>query len=158
MCRSRAGCIGRAVAVGVPSPGESLCADARLGGIVEGEADDGRRQALLVAVQLADLDLGPGRGVLHRKAGERDVLAQDRRAGRAGHAADLGAADVHAVAGRRRLVPRPLETDEAALRVRLTSEERLAADEVLLVPERDREADAGLERIRLIVEFVAGED
>ena len=42
--------------------------------------------------------------------------------------------------------------------MRLPLLERRAADEVLVRLEVDREADAGLERVDLVVELVAGED
>src|SRR6185312_5160019 len=56
------------------------------------------------------------------------------------------------------LVALKFEAHEPSLRVFIALEQRLAADEVLLVRERDREADPGLERIDLIGELVAGED
>ena len=55
-------------------------------------------------------------------------------------------------------LPVELEPDERPLRVRLALLERLAADEVVVRSEIDREADARLERVDLVVELVAGED
>ena len=55
-------------------------------------------------------------------------------------------------------MPVELEPDEHALRVRLPLLERRAPDEVVVRPQVDREPDARLERVDLIVELVAGED
>ena len=112
--------------------------------VVEREPHDRRRDPLLVAVELADLDLGAGLGVLHGHAAQRDVLAQ-RRAARAGRDhADLRAPAglVHAVAVAGGLVALELEPDERPLRVRLALDQRRLADEVVLGVERHREADA----------------
>src|SRR3954453_6212574 len=128
--------------------------------VVERERHDRRRDPLLVAVELADLDLGPDLGELGRHPAESDVLAQ-RRAARAGRDdADLRppARLVHAVAVARGLGAGELEPDERALRGGLALDERLLADEVLVDVECHREADAGLERVDLVVELVAGED
>ena len=46
--------------------------------VVEREPHDGRRDPLLVPVELADLDLRAGLGVLDGHAAQRDVLAQRR--------------------------------------------------------------------------------
>ena len=89
---------------------------------------------------------------------ERDRLAQRRAARPAGHDAHAPAADVDLVAVAGGLVALELQPDEPALRVLLALEQRLAADEVLVAGQRDGEADAGLERVDLIVELVAGED
>ena len=56
------------------------------------------------------------------------------------------------------LVPFELEPDEHALRMRAPLSQRFAPDKVVLLVGRHREADPGLERIRLVVELVAGED
>ena len=64
--------------------------------------------------------------------------------------------DAVAVPGR--LVALELEPDEHPLRMRAPLEERVAADEVVLLVGRDREADPGLEGVDLVVELVAGED
>ena len=85
-------------------PEKHLRADAELVGIVEGKGDDRRRQAFRMPVELADLNLGPEPGMLHREAGKRDILAQDWRARRARDAADLGATDVHTIARRCQLI------------------------------------------------------
>ncbi len=112
-----------------------------------------------MAVELADLDLGPRLGVLDRHPAERDVLAQYRAPGAAGDHADLRAADVHAIAVAGDLVAGELEADERALRVRLALDQRLLADEVVAVlVQRDGEPDAGLERVDLVVELIVGED
>ena len=58
----------------------------------------------------------------------------------------------------RGLVAFQLEPHERPLRVRLASLERLAADEVVVRPQVDREPDPRLERVNLVVELVAGED
>src|SRR5690348_2884425 len=72
--------------------------------IVEGETHDNGRDALLLAVQFADLDLSAERRVGNIHSAERDVLLQDRRARAAGDGADLGAADMHTISLPRRLV------------------------------------------------------
>ena len=52
-----------------------------------------------------------------------------------------------------------LQADQRPLRMLLPPQQRLAADEVLVLRvERHGEADAGLERIGLVAELVAGED
>ena len=56
------------------------------------------------------------------------------------------------------LVAREVQADQRALRVRLALDERVLADEVLVDVECHGEADAGLERVDLVVELVAGED
>src|SRR5688572_12184640 len=66
--------------------------------IVMREAHDAGRQALLVAVELADLHLGADLGRGDIEPGERDVLLEDGRAGGARHHADLRAPDMHAIA------------------------------------------------------------
>ena len=66
--------------------------------------------------------------------------------------------DVHAVAVAGGLVALELEADERALRMRLALDQRVLAEEVVLGVELDREADARLERVDLVVELVAGED
>src|SRR5215510_7633357 len=84
--------------------------------VVEREADDGGRDALAVAVQLADVDRRADLGVLHRHPAERDVRAQQRRPRAARYHADLGPAHVHAVPVRGGLVPGELEPDQRPLR------------------------------------------
>ena len=59
---------------------------------------------------------------------------------------------------RRRLVAGELEPDQPHPRAVLAADEGVAADELLVALERDGEADAGLERIDLVVELVVGED
>src|SRR6476469_9357620 len=91
----------------------------RLLRIVVREAHDARRQALLVAVELADLDLSadPGKGDAEPR--KRDGLLQDRRAGGAGDHAALGAADMDAIAVADRVVALHLEAHQHFLRVLL---------------------------------------
>src|SRR3954447_15063839 len=128
--------------------------------VVERERHDGRRDPLLVAVELADLDLRADLGVLRRHPAQGDVLAQRRAARSRRDDADLRAparlVDAVAVAGG--LVAGELEAHEPALRVLAALDQRLLADEVLRRVEREGEADAGLERVDLVVELVAGED
>ena len=71
---------------------------------------------------------------------------------------DAPAVDPDLVAVPGRLVALELEPDEPALGMRGALDERVLADEVVLAVELDREADAGLERVDLVVELVAGED
>src|SRR3954465_11283485 len=99
---------------------------------VERERHDRRRDPLLVAVELADLDLGADLGVLRRHPAQGDVLAQDRASRARGDDADLRAAGrlVDAVAGAGGLVAGELEADEPALRVLAALDQRLLADEV----------------------------
>src|SRR5919201_5162991 len=110
--------------------------------IVEREAHHRRRDPLLEAVELADLDLGPELRIAHVHPAERDVLLQHGRARPARADADLMAADVDAVAVRPRLVALELEADEHALRVRTPLRERLLTHEVVRLVGSDREADA----------------
>src|SRR3712207_4889696 len=91
----------------------------RLVRVVERDAHHGGRDALLVAVELADLHLRADVGVLHRHPAERDVLAQDGAAGAARDDADLVAPHVHAIAVARGLVAGELQADEPPLRVGL---------------------------------------
>src|SRR5690349_58036 len=89
------------------------------------EAHDPRRQALLMAVNLAD----------------------------------LGAPDMHAIAMAHRVIGGDLEADELVAWVLLALDERRLADEVVALRlERHGKADAGLEGIGLVGEFVVGED
>src|SRR4029077_19453085 len=93
-----------------------LAARALLLGVVERERHDRRRDPLLVAVELADLDLRPDLRETRRHPAERDVLAQ-RRAARAGRDdADPRPAallvDAVAVAGG--LVAREVQADQRA--------------------------------------------
>ena len=114
----------------------------RLVRVVEREADDGRRDALLEAVELADLERRPELRVLDRHSRERDVLLEDRAARPARDDADALAADVDLVAVTGGLVPLELEPDERALRMRVALLERGASDEVVVGPQVDGEADA----------------
>src|SRR3954469_24466159 len=125
--------------------------------VVERERHDRRRDPLLVAVELADLDLRADVGVLRRHPAQGDVLPQRRAACPRRDDADLRAAArlVDAVAVPGGLVARELEAHQPALRVLAALDERLLADEVLGRVERDGEADAGLERVDLVVELVA---
>src|SRR5512134_669853 len=92
-----------------------LAAGAGLLGVEEGDRDHGGRDPLLVAVELADLDLGARLGVLDGDPAQRDVLAQDRAPGAACDHPDLGAPDVQAVAVPGGLLAAELEPDELAL-------------------------------------------
>src|SRR5215213_7445836 len=112
-----------------------------------------------MAVELADLDLRPRLAVLHRHAAEGDRLADVRAAAAARDDADALAPDVDEVPVTGDLVALELQSDEHALRMRPALLERRPADEVLVRRlERDREPDARLERVDLVVELVAGED
>src|SRR5690606_37379214 len=102
--------------------------------VVEREAHHPGRDALLMAVELADLDLRAEGGAAHVHPAERDVRLQDRRAGAAGHHAHLATAagrmDAIPVAGR--LVPLELEPDQDPLRRSLAAKHGLPADELLV--------------------------
>jgi hypothetical protein len=127
--------------------------------IVMREADDLGLQALLMAVELADFEGRAVLGIGDVDPGERDGLREHRRADAAGDDAHLGPADIDRIAVMSRLLPFDLKPDEAPLRCRLAPDQRLLADEVAgLGAERHGEADAGLERVGFIAEFVAGED
>ena len=97
------------------------------------EAHDPRGQPLLMAVELADLDLRPDVAMGDIDAGKRDRLLQDRRAGGAGDRADLRAADMDAVAVLDRLLALDLEPDELLLRVRMPFDERIPADKIVVL-------------------------
>src|SRR5215475_10519129 len=126
--------------------------------IVEGKAHDHGRDALLMAVELAHLDLGTGRGIGNIHSAKGDVLFQDRGTRAAGDGPYLGAVDMHAVALPRRLVAVELEPDKLPARVFLAAKYRLAADEFLVALHRDSKSDARLIRIDLIGELIPGED
>src|SRR3990170_4258452 len=101
---------------------------ARFLGIVEGEAHDGCLEALLLQVELADLDRRPELRVDDVETGERNRLLQRRRASGAGDDADLCPADEDRVAVRRLLVALHLETDELLLRIEPAALDRGLAD------------------------------
>src|SRR5262249_35579335 len=126
-------------------------------GVVEREADDGRRNPLLEPVELSDLDLGSCLGIENVHAAERDVLLQDGRPRPTRDHAALRAPDVTALAVRRHLVPLQLEPDQPPLRMLAPLRQRLLADVVLLLRLRHGEADARFERIDLVVELRPGE-
>ena len=70
-----------------------------------------------------------------------------------------GASDMHAVAMADIDIGVDVEPDQFARRVFLAADQRLAADEIVgLGLQRHGEADASLERIGLVGEFIAGED
>ena len=96
--------------------------------------------------------------MLHRDAGERDVLLEHGRADAARDDPDLLAPDVHGVAVSGGLVAFELESDERALGMLASFLERRPADEVLVAAQVDREPDARLERVDLVVVLVAGRD
>ena len=83
------------------------------------------------------------------RIGERVPLVTD---------ADLGPADMDAIALARRLIAVEFQTDELQARMLLAPQHGLAADELLIALERDGEADAGLKGIDLVVELIVGED
>src|SRR5205823_1116421 len=83
----------------------ALRARARLVRVVEGDPDDGRRNPLLLSVELSDFDLGPELAVPSRHTAEGDVLLEDRAARPARDDAHLLAPLVDAVAVPGRLVP-----------------------------------------------------
>ncbi len=136
----------------------ALSAHSHLFRVVVREAHDARRQALLLAVELADFDLAAGLIVSDIDPGERDRLPQDGRAGGARNDADLGAADMHAIAMADRLVAFHLEADKFLVRMFFAPDESLAPDEILVFRQRHGEADPRFERIGLIAKFVTGED
>src|SRR4029077_10492881 len=113
--------------------------------------------SLLMAVELADLDLGPELGILDGHATQRDGLSEQRRARAAGDDAHPRAPDVDTIAVRGRLVTLQFEPDEGPLRMSLAAEQRLLAHEVVGL-RGHREADPGLERVHLVIELAAGVD
>src|SRR5437762_3527673 len=77
----------------------------------------------------------------------------------AGDHADLRRAGVAAGAVRSGRGPLELETDQDPLRGGLAPQQRVPTAEVVLLGlQRDGEPDAGLERVDLVAELVAGED
>ena len=56
------------------------------------------------------------------------------------------------------LVPFKFQANERVLRVCLALNQSVLTDEILIAVEHDGKADPGLERINLVVEFIAGED
>src|SRR5262245_6025227 len=123
------------------------------------EAHYPRRQPLLVAVELADLDARPNIAMGDIDAGKRDGFLQNRRAGGAGDRAHLRAANMDAIAVLDRLLALHFQPDEFLLRVRVPFDERVPADKVVVLRvERHGEADSGLERVGLVAEFRAEED
>src|SRR4029450_5911827 len=96
----------------------SLRARAGLLRVVEREPHHVRGDPLLLTVELADLELGARAPVLHRDAGEGDVLLEYRRPGAAGDDAHLLATVVHAVAVAGRLVALEFQTDQRSLGMR----------------------------------------
>src|SRR4051794_32790753 len=126
--------------------------------VVEREAYDVGRDALLLPVELPDLDAGAQGGVLDGQSAQGDVLAQERGSGSARDHADLRPADIDAVAMTSRLVPGELQPDEGPLRARLPGQQGFTSHEIgVLGLERDREPDAGLEGVGLVGEVVAAE-
>jgi hypothetical protein len=81
------------------------------------EAHDACRQPFLVAVELADLNLGSKFAMGDIEPSERDGLVQDRRAGSTGDDAHLGTTDMHAVSVADRFVALHFEADQFSLRV-----------------------------------------
>ena len=67
-----------------------------------------------MAVELADFDLGADRRMSDVEPCQRDVLLEHRRAHAAGNLADLGAADMDAVAMTDRLIGVDVETNQLA--------------------------------------------
>ena len=123
------------------------------------EFDDPRWQPLGMAIELADFNLRADPGVKCIDPGQCNGLAQNGRAHAAGNGADLGAANMHAIAVADRVIGIDLETDELAARVFLARDQRLLADEVVrLRLQWHREANASFERIGLRCEFIIGKD
>ena len=127
--------------------------------VVEREPHDLGRDALLVAVDLADLDLGADRGVLTSmrqsamflpSIGERLPLVTTPTWERP----DVDAVAVPAVSLPSSSRPTSWRCGAA---LRFTSASRPTKSSSLRL-ERHGEADAGLEGIDLVVELVAGED
>ena len=127
------GCRGIGVARGAKGP--PLRAHPRLLRIVMREAHDARGQALLLAVELADLDLGAdarawvtstrASAMVFFRIGERVALVID---------ADLGAADMDAVAVADRFIAFHLEADQhLSADAPCRSSQRLAADEIVVL-------------------------
>src|ERR1044071_5812715 len=123
------------------------------------EARDAGGQALLMAVELADLDRGADRGMGDVDPRQGYILLEQGRARAARHHADLGASDMDAIAMADRIIGVDVEADELVARMFLALEEGRFADEVVALRlEWDGEGDAGLERIGLIGEFIVSED
>src|SRR5438552_3579770 len=120
---------------------------------------DARRQALLMAVELADFDLRADLGMADIDSRQCDILLEERRSRPAGHNTDLGATDMNAIAVAYRLIGIDIESDELVARMFFPFDQRRLADEIIALRlERHGEADAGFERIGLIGEFIIGED
>src|SRR5262245_61338092 len=128
-------------------------------GIKMRKAHDAAWQALLMAVELADLDFCADCRMSDINASERDVFLEERRADATRHHADLGAPDMHTVAVADSVISVNVEADELVARMLLALDERCLADEVVVFGlERHGEADTGLEWIGLICEFIMEED
>src|SRR4030095_8342061 len=110
------------------------------------------------AIELADLNLCARSAAGDVHAAEGDDLLEQRALHTAGDDAHLRPALMHAVAVAGGLAAGELEADEDALRMLLTLQQRVAAYELFVALEGDGEADAGLEGIGLVAEFVAEED
>ena len=82
-----------------------------------------------MAVELADLDFGADCGMGDSEPRQSNVLVQHRRAHARCELADLGAADMHAIAMADRHVGVDVEADEFAQRIVLAPDQRFAADE-----------------------------
>ena len=149
----------RGIGVARGAKGPPLRAHPHLLRIVMREAHDPGGQPLLLAVELADFDHGADVAMGDIDAGKRDRLLQDWRASGARDYTDLRAADMDAVTVPDRLLAIHLKPDEFFLRVRMPFDERIPADEIVVLRvERHGEADSGLERVGLVAEFVTGED
>src|SRR5947208_5016949 len=95
------------------------------------EAYDARRQALLMAVELADLDFRADLGMADIDSRQRDILLEERRSRPAGHNTDLGAPDMNAIAVAYRLIGIDIESDELVARMFFPFDQRRLADEII---------------------------
>jgi hypothetical protein len=77
------------------------------------KGNDAGGQSLLMAVELADLDFGADCGMGDSEPRQSNVLVQHRRAHARCELADLGAADMHAIAMADRHVGVDVEADES---------------------------------------------
>ena len=112
-----------------------------------------------MAVQFTDFDFCSETGIIYCHPAERDVLPQDRRARAARDNTHLTAAHMNTIAVGRRLVAFQFETHESSLRMVSAAKKSILPDEVVFLALNGYgEADAGLERVNLVVEFVTGKD
>src|SRR5690625_837337 len=114
---------------------------------------------LLEAIQLADLHFRTLFGVSRIHPTEGNDLAEDGRAHGRGDFSDLGPTDTHAVPLGRHLIAFEVEAHQLACRMGLALIQHRSPDEVVFLGlEGHGKADARLEWVGLVAEFIAGED